>query len=122
MDITRKYYIGYREGLSRLASDDSVLERIINRAYYESEMELGVNPKRFEQAHTANLSEKDFDYIRKVSSLAEKRLQDPEWLSDRLEKFENEEERITIPVPGIRYNDELFKGGRGILRRKISGS
>ena len=88
---------------------------IIRIAQYESEIELGVNPSDFEQANTGNLTEEDFEYIRKIGVLVEKRLKDSDWLTKTINDIERKLVESYNPISGIRFNDELFKVGRGIL-------
>lgn len=91
-------------------------KKIIRVAQYESELELGVNPSNFDQARTGYLSEKDFEYIRRVLDLVEKRLKDTVWLTKTISDIEKKSMiNYDSPVRGIRYDDELFKAGRGIL-------
>lgn len=101
--------------LSDLKTNEELLKKVIRIAEYESELDLGVNPSDFEQAKTRNLSEKDFEYIHKVTQIAEKRLKDEKWLIKTLKDIEKFEIVTHKTKRGIRFDDELFKVGRGIL-------
>lgn len=94
-------------------------KKIIRIAQYESEVELGVNPSNFEQANTGNLTKKDFDYIRRVCVLVEKRLKDQDWLTKTLGDIERKAVVHDNPIGRIRFDDELFKAGRGILEKYL---
>lgn len=59
-----------------LIQNEELLHKIVRVAQFESELDLGVNPSNKEQAHVNYLTEKDFEYIRRVSVLVEKRLLD----------------------------------------------
>jgi len=92
-----------------------VMKKIIRIAQRESELELGVNPLNFEQANTGYLSEKDFEYIRRVMALVGNRLSNAEWLTKTIDDIEGNKVVNTKPLLGVRFDDELFKTGRGIL-------
>lgn len=96
-----------------IAGDEVLYKKIIRIAQYEAEMDMGVNPLDNEQAETAYLSERDFEYIKHITTLVETRLKDEVWLKNTLLEIEN----LTNirPPSGIRFDDELFKVGRGIL-------
>jgi hypothetical protein len=98
-----------------IKQNDALFKKIIRIAQYESELEMGVNPSDFEQASTNTLSEKDFEYIRKVCVLVEKRVNDSEWLTTIIQNIEKKLEYRKSSIRGIRFDDELFKVGRGIL-------
>mgnify|MGYP000858755924 CR=1 FL=1 len=100
-------------------ADKLLLKKIIRIAQFESEIELGVNPSDFEQANTGNLTEQDFEYIRKICGLVEKKLSDSTWLKNKINEIENKETKKIIYSRGIRFDDELFKVGRGILESFI---
>ena len=117
--MRKKEKHGNQKRILDLINDDLLLKKVIGYAYYESELARGVNPKRQEQAHIGNFSESDFDYIHKVSRLVEKRLQSIQWIERTLDKIENQEAEFEIPVHGVRFDDELFKGGRDILRNHL---
>lgn len=90
-------------------------KKIIKIAHFESEIELGVNPSDLEQANTAYLSEQDFEYIRKICVLVEKKLTDSTWLTKTIYDIESNLVVRRSSIRGIRFDDELFKVGRGIL-------
>ena len=98
-----------------LASDQVLLKKVIRVAQFESELELGVNPSCFDQADTSYLTEKDFDYIRRVTVLVEKRLKNSDWLTKTLDEIDFKSVVKRESVRGVRFDDELFKAGRGIL-------
>ena len=98
-----------------LANNQVLLKRVIRIAQFESELDLGVNPSSFDQADTGYLTEKDFDYIRKVTVLVEKRLKDSDWLTKTIDEIDFKSAIKWEAISGIRFDDELFKAGRGIL-------
>ena len=106
---------GNRKRFEELRGNEILLRKVVRIAQYESEVDLGVNPLNFEQANVGNLSEQDFEYIRRVCTLAEKRLQDSNWLARTLDDIENKHVVKRNSKWGIRFDDELFKAGRGIL-------
>ncbi len=107
--------------MEELKNNEDLFKQILKIAQFESELDMGVNPSDFEQANVGYLTEKDFEYIKKVCVLVEKRLRDPNWLEEIIDKIENKyvEKTNTITIGGIRFDDELFKGGRGILESYI---
>lgn len=98
-----------------IKNNEVLCRKLIRIAQFESEIDLGVNPSDFEQAHVGNLTEQDFEYIRKVCVLVEKRFQDSHWLAKTIETIEKKTEISPIIRRGVRFDDELFKAGRGIL-------
>lgn len=84
---------------------------IIRLAYFESEIELGTNPRSITQAHPKNISVENFGYIDKVIANVEKKINDSKWLSSAKIKLEDKKYNFS----GIKFNDELYKPGRGIL-------
>lgn len=99
----------------KLNLDEVLFKKVLRIAQYESELDLGVNPKKVEQANVAYLSEQDFEYIKRVCSRVEIRLNDPDWLCETIQKIENKSNLVFSKSRGIRFDDELFKTGRGIL-------
>ena len=74
-----------------------------------------VNPNNLEQANVKYLTEHDFEYIKKVSALVEKRLRNSDWLEKTLDIIGNKFYAKKTTVVGIKFDNELFKVGRGIL-------
>jgi len=105
--------------LEALQNDEALLRKVIRIAQFESEVDLGVNPTNQSQANTGNLSEQDFEYIKRVCVLVEKRLKDTKWLSSTLDEIENKSAPNRQRTRGVRFDDELFKAGRGILESFI---
>jgi len=101
--------------IQELKDNGPLFKKIIKIAQFESELDLGVNPKNFDQAKAANLTENDFEYISKVCLLVEKRLRDPAWIRKTVDDIENLFKVKSGSIRGIRFDDELFKAGRGIL-------
>jgi len=106
--------------LNELKKDEALFKRVLKVAQFESEMDMGVNPKSTDQANTGYLTEKDFEYIRKVCKLVEKRLKDSKWLAKTIETVEDRYRPQVSPTRGIRFDDELFKVGRGILESYLN--
>jgi len=106
--------------LKDLDTNEALLRKVIRIAQFESEVDLGVNPTSVEQANTGNLTENDFEYIRRVLVLVEKRLKDPNWIKKTLDEIENRSSYRRDSVRGVRFDDELFKAGRGILESFIN--
>lgn len=102
-----------------LEGNEVLLRKVIRIAQYESELDLGVNPKSREQANTGYLSEKDFEYIKRVCVLVEKRLKDSHWLLKTIDSIHNKPVLKIQTLRGLRFDDELFKAGRGILESII---
>ena len=115
INLFKKQSIKKQERFEAYKGDVLLSKTIIRIAQYESEIELGVNPSDFEQANTGNLTEEDFEYIRKIGVLVEKRLKDSDWLTKTINDIERKLVESYNPISGIRFNDELFKVGRGIL-------
>jgi len=82
-------------------------------AYSESEMDLGTNPQDKEQALVRRLSRQDFDYTSKIETLVKKKLNDPIWIKNTKKIIEENENK---EPSGIKFNDELYKSGRDILK------
>ena len=101
--------------LSDLKTNEELLKKVIRIAQHESEFDLGVNPSNFEQADTQKLTKADFEYIRKVCDLAEARLKDEKWLIKTINEIESFSINTFKSRRGIRFDNELFKAGRGIL-------
>lgn len=105
--------------VEELKNYEALYNKVLKIAQFQSELDLGVNPKNFDQADVSNLSEKDADYIDKVSALVESRLNDTTWISSTLKAIE-EQFRVHKEIHrGIRFDDELFKVGRGILENHL---
>ncbi len=95
-----------------LAKNKLLFNQVKRIAYFESEIDLGVNPICNAQAKTSILNEADFDYIGRVSRMVESRLSDSVWLNKTISYLNKNRN----PFKGIRFDDELFKPGRGILK------
>lgn len=106
--------------LEALQNDEALLRKVIRIAQFESEVDLGVNPTNQSQANTGNLTEQDFEYIKRVCILVEKRLKDSIWLTNALDEIENKSIYSRQRTRGVRFDDELFKAGRGILESVIN--
>ncbi|MFW5851044.1 MAG: hypothetical protein ACOCWB_02355 [Bacteroidota bacterium] len=113
--INKEHYYINKTRIAEIKNNETLFRKVIRIAQYESELDLGVNPLNFEQANVGNLTEKDFGYIRKVCDLVEKRFQNPHWLTKTLDAIEKKYEEKRYIRRGIRFDDELFKTGRGIL-------
>jgi hypothetical protein len=113
--ITKEEYFITKKRFQEIKSNKILFRKIIRIAQFESELDLGVNPLDFEQANVGNLTENDFEYIRKVCVLVEKRFQDSNWLAKTLHNIENKTYIKRRINRGIRFDDELFKAGRGVL-------
>jgi hypothetical protein len=98
--------------LVELINNSNLYKEVKRIAYSESEIDLGVNPICNAQAKTSYLSERDFDYIAKVSRLVESRMSDNRWLNKTILLLKNN----SHSCKGIRFDDELYKPGRGILK------
>ena len=101
--------------IEELRDNKALFKKVLKIAQFESELDMGVNPKSLEQAHVRYLTEDDFDYIRKVSALVEKRLLDADWLEKTLDRIATKYLVRKPIVGGVKFDDELFKVGRGIL-------
>lgn len=104
-----------RERIEELRENEVLFKKVLNIAQFESELDMGVNPRNLEQANVRFLTKNDFEYIKKVSALVEKRLRDSNWLEKTLHIIENKYVARKSTIGGIRFDDELFKVGRGIL-------
>jgi len=120
--ITEKQSEMNQVRIELLGNDEILLRKVIRIAQFESEIDLGVNPTSKNQAHTNYLSEQDFDYIKRVGGLVKKRLKDSNWLVKTLDSIENKVIPSNKTVRGVRFDDELFKAGRGILESFINES
>jgi hypothetical protein len=105
-----------------LAQNEILLRKVIRIAQFESELDLGVNPTSSDQANTGQLTEQDFEYIQKVCVLVEKRLKDSNWLLRTLDSIDNKSAMNRDEIRGVRFDDELFKAGRGILESFLNES
>ena len=103
-----------------LGRNEILLRKVIRIAQFESEVDLGVNPTSSDQANTGDLTEQDFEYIHRVCVLVEKRLKDSNWLLKTLDSIENKSAMNRDAIRGVRFDDELFKAGRGILESFIN--
>lgn len=112
----KKLYVKKQKSFEANKGNELLSKTIIRIAQYESEIELGVNPSDFEQADTGNLTERDFEYIRRIGFLVEEKLKDSDWLAKTINDIERKLVENYNPISGIRFNDELFKVGRGILQ------
>ena len=108
-----------KKNFEELKNNEELSKKVVRIAQFESELDLGVNPRKLEQANVGYLTEKDFEYIRRVCVLVEKRLHDPVWLTQTLEDIENKKEKKYRSTRGIKFDDELFKTGRGILENYL---
>lgn len=95
-----------------LINNSKLYKEVKRIAYSESEIDLGVNPLCNAQAKTSYLSEKDFDYIERVTRLVENRMSDNSWITKTINLL-NSNSQV---AKGIRFDDELYKPGRGILK------
>lgn len=92
--------------------------KVLKRAQFEAEVELGVNPTNENQADVSSLSEKDYDYINKVCKIVDKKINNIDWLTSTINNINNKFKNNS-KTKGIKYNDELYKGGRGILEEYL---
>ncbi len=106
--------------LNELKKDEALFKKVLKVAQFESELDMGVNPKSTDQANTGYLTEKDFEYIKKVCILVEKRLKDSDWLTKTIKILEDRYKPEVKAAAGIRFDDELFKVGRGILESYLN--
>lgn len=105
-----------------LRHNESLLRKVIRIAQYESEIDLGVNPSSLNQARTSYLTEQDFEYIKRVCVLVEKRLKNSSWLLKTLDAIDSKLVVNKESTRGVKFDDELFKTGRGILESFINES
>ncbi len=108
--------------LKTLEINELLLRKVVSVAQFESEVDLGVNPKCLNQANTGYLTEQDFDYINRVCVLVDKRLKDSNWLTKTIDSIVNKSAINREIITGIRFDNELFKGGRGVLESYINES
>jgi hypothetical protein len=108
--------------IESLGRNEILLRKVIRIAQFESEIDLGVNPASLDQANTGYLTEQDFEYIKRVCVLVEKRLKDSNWLLKTLDSIDNKSAMSREVIRGVRFDDELFKAGRGILESFINES
>jgi len=101
--------------LEKLKKNEALFKKVLRIAQFESELDMGVNPKDFEQAKVSYLTTSDFEYIKKVCALVEKRLRDSDWLEKTLDTIEHKFSTKNNPIGGLKFDNELFKAGRGIL-------
>ena len=101
--------------IEALRKDDVLFKKVLRIAQFESELDMGVNPKDFEQAKVSYLTTSDFEYIKKVCVLVKKRLKNSDWLEKTLDTIEHKFSTKSNPIGGLKFDNELFKAGRGIL-------
>jgi hypothetical protein len=94
---------------------EALYKEVLHIAEFESEVELGVNPKSLDQADVTYLSENDSEYIDKVYKLVSKRLNDDKWLIKTVKIIEERFLASPDSIKGVKYDNELFKGHKGIL-------
>jgi flagella basal body P-ring formation protein FlgA len=105
--------------VQQLRKDANLYKKVLRVAQFESEVDMGVNPKNSDQADVSALTEADFGYIGKVCLLVEKRLNNSKWVIKTVDEIENKFKAKPSISRGIRYNDELFKANRGILEEHL---
>lgn len=101
--------------VEELKKYDSLYKEVLNIAQSESEIELGVNPKSLDQADVTLLSEEDSEYINNVYKLVAKRLNDNRWLIKTIKIIETKFLASPDSIKGVKFDNELFKGGNNIL-------
>ena len=84
-------------------------------AQFESEIDMGVNPINNEQANVALLNKSDFNYIDDVTKLVKEKLNDNIWIEKTIQIIKNQYKTLG----GVKFDDELFKTGRGILENYL---
>lgn len=117
--MKRKVQYSDIKSLEELKNHNPLYKKVLKIAQFESEVDLGVNPKNVDQADISNLSEKDFDYINEVSTLVSQRLNNRVWLTRTLQSIEDLFKPKPASYKGTQNNNELFKGGRGILEHHL---
>jgi hypothetical protein len=105
--------------LEQLKQNKNLYKHVLRVAQFQSEMELGVNPSNVDQADVSNISKNDIDYINKVCTLAKKRLNNKNWIKTTLQEIDNLTKADHMSRKGTQNNNELFKGGRGILEEHL---
>ncbi len=108
--------------LEELKNHKALYKKVLRKAQFEAELDMGVNPKSSDQADVSKLTASDFKYISRVCLRVEERLNDSCWIVNAIHEIENRLKPRTDSQKGIRYNDELFKGGRGILENYLEES
>ncbi len=111
----KEYFDIHLKIIKELKENEVLFKQVLNIAQFESELDMGVNPQNLEQANVGYLTEKDFEYINKVSNLVQNRLQNSDWLKKTLHTINNKFLPKKDPLVGVKFDDELFKIGRGIL-------
>lgn len=112
------------QSINEFRNNKALYKKVLRIAQFQSEVDLGVNPKNSDQADVSSLSEVDFGYINKVCKLVETRLNDTKWLIKTIHEIKNKFKPTPESKRGVRYNDELYKPGRGILEnylKKLEG-
>ncbi len=103
------------KSLEELKKHENLYKKVLKMAQFESEVDMGVNPKNVDQANISNLTEEDFGYINEVNDLVTRRLNNTDWLANKLQSIEDLFKSKPASYKGTKNNNELFKGGRGIL-------
>ncbi|PLX15130.1 MAG: hypothetical protein C0599_17305 [Salinivirgaceae bacterium] len=101
--------------LEDLKKYDALYKEVLRVAQFESEVELGVNPKSLDQADVTYLSENDAGYINDVYKLVAKRLNNNKWLVKTVKIIEEKFLASPDSIKGVKFDNELFKGSKGIL-------
>lgn len=117
MEVNTSY--GPIRSVEELKDHKILYKKILHVAQLESEIDMGVNPRNNDQADVSQLTETDFEYISKVCLLVEKRLNDSSWLINAIHQIDNKFKNNRGVARGIRFDDELYKGGRGILEEHM---
>lgn len=102
------------QNIKDLMEYTELYKKVLKRAQFESEIELGVNPSNQNQTDVSALTESDVGYINKVCILVENKLNDIKWILNTIKCIEDKY-KDTSKTNGIKFNDELYKPGRGIL-------
>ena len=110
---------GHIRTVEELKKFVTLYKKVLRIAQFESEVDMGVNPKNQDQADVSALTESDFGYIGKVCILVEKRLNNTTWMVNTIYEIENKFKAKPDHTRGIRFNDELFKANRGILESHL---
>ena len=97
----------------------SLYKHVRRIAQFESEVDLGTNPLNKGQAKVSKLTPSDFNYINTVNELVQQRLNNPIWLTETIRFTLNFHTPIKRPEQ-VKFNDELYKSGRGILQDFIA--
>jgi hypothetical protein len=98
---------------------DSLYKEVLNIAQFESEVQLGVNPKSLDQADVTLLSDNDSHYIDQVYKLVATLLNDSNWIIKTVKKIEKRFLASPDSIKGVKFNDEIFKSNKGILEEYL---